>query len=96
VVDGGLVVVGLTDVVVTGAAVVVVVAGAWVVVTTGVAVVDVATVVVDLAGSEVVDVLPCAGSGFPVPVPQATRASAARTMTMRRIAVPFSKMTCRH
>jgi hypothetical protein len=81
----------LTDVVVTEAAVVVVVAGACVVVVSvGARLVVVLPVVTVVGGATVVED-PCSvGSGAPIVVPQATRPSVARMMTMRRIAVPFS------
>jgi len=89
-VAGGVVVVGLVLVVVVGVTdVVVVVGNSVVVVPTGVTVVVGPGVIVVVAGASVVE-LCCVGSGVPVLVPQATRASVARTTTMRRIAVPFS------
>jgi hypothetical protein len=89
-VAGGVVVVGLVVVEVAAVTVVVVAVGnSVVVVPTVVTVVLGPVVVVVAAGASVVGRC-CVGSGVPVLVPQATRASVARTTTMRRIAVPFS------
>lgn len=75
---------------VTAATVVVVAGASVVVVPTGATVVVGPDVVGGPVGSSVVVVLCWVGSGVPVLVPQATRASVARMTTIRRIAGPFS------